>query len=168
MYGYYPKPSKCVLVVKNDEIKQRAEEMFGKYGMEITTSSKSHLGAIIGISEYKEEFVNSKVEEWINDVKKLSTIAKSEPQVSYSAMVFGIQHRWKFVQRTISNISELLLPLENEIRHNLIPALVGREVSDDERDILALPKFDTVVLEYPGQMKTVILNMLHLVKSHST
>ena len=37
------------------------------------------------------------------------------------------------------NASELFEPLENAIRDQLIPALVGREVSDAERQILALP-----------------------------
>ena len=35
--------------------------------------------------------------------------------------------------------SELFEPLENAISDQLIPALVGREVSDAERQILALP-----------------------------
>ena len=35
--------------------------------------------------------------------------------------------------------SDLFEPLENTIRDQLIPALVGREVSDAERQILALP-----------------------------
>jgi len=35
--------------------------------------------------------------------------------------------------------SELFEPLENAIRYQLIPAFVGREVSDAERQILALP-----------------------------
>ena len=35
--------------------------------------------------------------------------------------------------------SELFEPLENAIRDQLIPALVGREVSDTERQILVLP-----------------------------
>ena len=35
--------------------------------------------------------------------------------------------------------SELYESLENAIRDQLIPALVGREVSDAERQILALP-----------------------------
>jgi len=39
----------------------------------------------------------------------------------------------------VPDASELFEPLENAIRHQLIPALVGREVSDAERQILALP-----------------------------
>ena len=42
-------------------------------------------------------------------------------------------------QRTVPDVSELFEPLENTIRDQLIPALVGREVSDAERQILSLP-----------------------------
>jgi len=36
-------------------------------------------------------------------------------------------------------MSELFEPLENAIRDQLIPALKGQEVSDAEKQILALP-----------------------------
>ena len=42
-------------------------------------------------------------------------------------------------QRTVPDASELFEPLENAIGDQLIPALVGQEVSDAERQILALP-----------------------------
>ena len=51
----------------------------------------------------------------------------------------SICHRWVFVQRTIPNISDLFIPLEECIRQVLIPAIVGRKVSDAERMILSLP-----------------------------
>ena len=47
--------------------------------------------------------------------------------------------RWSFVQRTISNISQLFQPLEEVIRDTFIPAVIGRKVSDVERRMLALP-----------------------------
>ena len=43
------------------------------------------------------------------------------------------------MQRTISNISAHFTPLENAIREKLIPALIGRKVTDSEHCILALP-----------------------------
>jgi len=39
----------------------------------------------------------------------------------------------------VPDTSELFEPLENAIRDQLIPALVGREVSDAKRHTLALP-----------------------------
>ena len=97
------------------------------------------MGAIIGTQEYKEEYIRAKVEEWREDVKALASIAKKEPQGAYSAMVFAIQHRWKFIQRTVPEISEYFDELEYEIHNTLLPAIIGREISDLEREIVALP-----------------------------
>ena len=74
------------------------------------------------------------------EVIGLSTVAKREPQAAYSAFIHGVTHRWNYVLRTIPNITELLTPLEEAIRHRLIPAITGRStMSDTERDVLALP-----------------------------
>ena len=54
-------------------------------------------------------------------------------------MVFAIQHRWKFIQRTVPEISEYFDELEYEIHNTLLPAIIGREISDLEREIIALP-----------------------------
>ena len=54
-------------------------------------------------------------------------------------MAFAVQHRWKFALRTIPEIAEHLKVLELEIHHFLLPAIIGRDISNDERDILALP-----------------------------
>ena len=79
------------------------------------------------------------VNNWVDDVKLLAEIARSEPQSAYAAMVFAVQHRWKFAQRTIPEVAEYLKVLEFEIHHFLLPAIIGRDISNDERDILALP-----------------------------
>ena len=75
----------------------------------------------------------------MDDVKQLASIAKDEPQISLTAYSKALCMRWCFVQRTISNISHLFQPLEEVIREELIPAIVGRKISDVERKILALP-----------------------------
>ena len=137
-YGYFPNPAKCVLIVKNPKLEKEAEELFGKYNMEFTTGNR-HLGAVLGSTQSKVEFITQKVEEWVDDVKQLAKIATSEPQAAYTGYCNGIQYRWTFFQRKIPGISELMTPLENEIRRTLIPALVGRQVSDEERQITALP-----------------------------
>ena len=48
-YGYYPKPSKSVLIVKNDPVTlERARTTFAEYDIAITTDGDRHLGAAIG------------------------------------------------------------------------------------------------------------------------
>ena len=114
-------------------------EIYSEYGIEITTEGKLHFGAVIGTKEFKNEYLNDLVNNWVDDVKLLAEIAWSEPRSAYATMVFAVQHRWKFAQRTIPEIAEHLKVLEFEIHHSLLPAIIGRDISNNERDILTLP-----------------------------
>ena len=89
--------------------------------------------------EFKEKYVSEKVANWVQDVEQLTKIAKEEPQLALAGFNKALCMRWCFVQRTISGIRDLFQPLEDVIREKLIPAVVGRKVSDIEREILALP-----------------------------
>ena len=110
------------------------------------------------------------VNNWVDDVKLLVEIAWSEPQSAYAAMAFAVQHRWKFAQRTIPEIAEHLKVLEFEIYYSLLPAIIGRDISNDERDILALPtrlgglgisKLDEMAeVEYAASIKVTTGNSL--------
>ena len=64
--------------------------------------------------------------------QSLSKQAQDDPQAAYSAFTKGVSSRWTLFQRTVPDASELFETLENAIRDRLIPALVGREVSDAE------------------------------------
>ena len=75
----------------------------------------------------------------MKDVENLSEIAQEEPQIAFSAFTKGLSHRWSYVQRTIRGISKLFQPLEDAIRGQLIPAILGRQINDEEQDMLALP-----------------------------
>ena len=72
-------------------------------------------------------------------MSKLAAIANEEPQCVLSAYNTGLSQRWTFIQRTVEAISHLFQPLEDAIRNQLIPSIVGRHVSDLERRMLALP-----------------------------
>ena len=137
-YGYFPLPSKTVLIVKK-EFERKACEIFAGTGVKITTSGERHMGAVIGTTEFKKEYVKGKVEKWIQDIEELATIAKDDPQAALCSFTKAICHRWTYVQRTIPGISNLFQPLENSIREKLIPSVLGRRVSDIERRIIALP-----------------------------
>ena len=96
------------------------------------------MGAVLGSRDFKEMYINSKINKWIEDVEELSMIAK-EPQAVYSCFTKAICHRWTYIQRTVPEIAHFFRPLEAVIREKLIPAIVGRAVSDIERRIMALP-----------------------------
>ena len=78
-YGYFPNPAKCVLIVKDTKSEKEAEELFGKYNMEFTTGNRN-LGAVLGSTQSKVEFVTKKVDQWVDDVKQLANIAISGPK----------------------------------------------------------------------------------------
>ena len=138
-FGYVPKPSKTIMIVKNQELKHLAQTIFSDTGITIELEGERHLGAAIGSPQFKETYVMKKVNNWIRDVEQLSKFAKDEPQVGLSAFTKALCMRWCFVQRTIADIGHLFQPLEDVIRETLIPAIVGRKVSDVERRLLALP-----------------------------
>ena len=112
---------------------------FGQSGVTITTDGERHMGAFIGSEFFKKQYVEKKISKWIEDIEALANIAKDEPQAAYSCFTKAISHRWTYIQRTIPNIAYLFEPLEKAIRETLIPALVGRIVTDTERKIFALP-----------------------------
>ena len=137
--GYNAEPTKSWLIVKEDKLVE-AEAIFADTGVNITTQGKKHLGASLGTSDYKNEFVSSLVKTWVDQIHVLSEIASYEPHAAYIAFTSCIRHRYTFYMRTIPGIEALLQPLENALRNKLIPALTdGRHVSDDERKLLSLP-----------------------------
>ena len=137
MYGYHPKPSKSWLIVK-PEFKEEADRLFSD--VQVTDKGHRYLGSYIGSESGLLEFINNEIESWNADIEGLSKIASSEPQLAYSAFVFGTSRRWNFITRTTPGISELLHALEYKIKDTFIPAIVGKLfVPDYLRDIFSLP-----------------------------
>ena len=67
-YGYFPKPSKTILLVKDEQSFQLDEELFNKEKDEnakikITLSGERHLGAVIGSPLFRSEYVDRGQEE---------------------------------------------------------------------------------------------------------
>jgi hypothetical protein len=72
-------------------------------------------------------------------VHRLSEIAITEPHAAYSVFVHQLQHSWQFTLRTISGLSDAFQPIEDAIRNIFLPALLGRAVSDLERQLFSFP-----------------------------
>ena len=138
-YGFNLEASKCWIIVKPSMLEE-AQIAFEGTEVKFTTSGKKLLGASVGSSDFKAEFVNDLLKKWILQIETLAEIALFNPHSAYVAFTSGIRHRYSYYMRTIPDISALLRPLENVIRSKLIPALTeGRSVTDDERLLLSLP-----------------------------
>ena len=161
------------MIVKTAELLEEAREIFQDTGITIDFQGDRHLGAVIGNQDFKEKYVRKKINNWIKDVEQLSTIAEDEPQLALNAYTKALCMRWCFVQRTISNVGHLFQPLEDVLREKFIPAIVGRNVSDQERRFLALPvRFggigilnpaETAELEFTTSVKITTINLKSLI-----
>ena len=113
--------------------------VFGAMAINITTEGHKHLGAALGSRSYYEEYVGETVEDWVSQITKLAEFAVSQLQASYAAFTFGLWHRWMYFLRTLTDTAVLLEPLERAISDVLIPVLLENQVTETERDLLALP-----------------------------
>ena len=157
-YGYSPNGPKTVLVLKSEELIEEARALFGNT-VKITAAGKRHLGVPLGSETFKKEFVKEKVDKWIGNVIELAEIAQDDPQAALSAFNAGISKRWKLIQRTTTNISELFNPLEDVIRSKFIPAICGKQISDLQRRIVSLPyRYGGLGIENPVQMAEIEYN----------
>lgn len=138
-YGYYVKPSKSWIILKDPTKIELTQDIFADTTINITTDGKRHLGAALGSHNHKENYISEKVSEWCQNITRLSDIAKSQPHAAYAAFIHGEQHKYTYFMRTIGGISNFLEPLDEVINNLFIPALFGRELDEAERKVLELP-----------------------------
>ena len=137
--GYFPKPSKSWLVVKPEKLEE-AKQLFAGSGIQITPEGRKYLGGYVGTEAGAHKYVGELLEEWLEELKNMTTVAKSEPQAAYSSFTAGFKHKITYFMRTIKNLSHVLKPLDDFIDQHFIPAITdGHVASTDERKLLSLP-----------------------------
>ena len=135
LLGYYPRGDKSWLVVK-PHLLEAAKTTFAGTNVQITTDGHKYLGGYIGSDVGKQAYVKSLVDTsalvdtWCSQLRKLSDIAKHEPQAAYTAFVSGFRHRFTYHTRTIPGIEQELLAVDNIIDSKFLPAITeGRQLS---------------------------------------
>jgi len=53
-FGYYPKPVKIILIIKDNSLKQSAQKLFKNQGTKITAHGERYLGS------FKEQYTKNK------------------------------------------------------------------------------------------------------------
>ena len=138
-FGYHPSAHKSWLIVR-EEFLPLAEEVFSNSGINISNEGRSYLRAPLGTSSFSDTIINTKVNQWIEEINRLATIAQLQPQSAYSALTNGLMSKWKYLMRVIPDIHLKLQPIEDAIRQRLLPAITGRNnINNTERQLLALP-----------------------------
>ncbi len=95
-YGYLVNSGKSWLLIKDPCDIERATELFKNHDVKITLGGHRLLGAVIGSTCFREEYVNSKVSTWCTELENLCSIAKSQPHAAYAAFVQGYKHKFSF------------------------------------------------------------------------
>ena len=107
-FGYFPEPSKSVLVVKEAALEE-AKRIFAGTGLKIS-SGHENLGAALGSEELVKKFTEEKVADWVRQIELIAEIAKTQPHAAFAAFTHGLQHKWTFFQRTME-LEDQLLPV---------------------------------------------------------
>ena len=94
LYGYFVNGSKSWIIVKSEKDATRAKEIFGDL-VNITTEGQRHLGAALGSNTY----CSKKVENWTNQIKVLTEIAKTQPQSAYVGFTKGFVSKFTYFLR---------------------------------------------------------------------
>ena len=86
---------------------EEARELFAGTAINVITEGQRHLGSALGSRSSLEEYVNDKVVDWVNEVKRLAEFAVSQPQACFAAFTFGLKHRWTYFLRTLPDMDTL-------------------------------------------------------------
>ena len=138
-HGYYVNTGKSVVVCRTEYLDACRTELSG-YNFRYSNGER-YLGGYLGEDDTRDEWAEGKIAEWCDAVSELARVAAPRyPQSAYAALLFSLQHEWQYMQRVLPLPGELFQPLEDVIRSEFIPALLGSDekVPDDMRELMCL------------------------------
>ena len=136
-----------------EQFKDSAKELFGKYRIQNTTQGRPLLGAPIGTADFCDQYINDMVRCWDTWLKVVTGFASLQPQAAYAPYTHGRRDKWSYMSRACNITKDQFCRMEERIQRSLIPAISGRAVNDDERDLLGLPaRMGGLGLAIPGSV----------------
>ena len=119
--GYYPDPTKSILVVTPGNI-ARAEEHFQGMGIRVVTGHR-YLGGFLGDVSAEKEWLGDKVEGCTESIATLAGVALKHLQSAYAGLQKYLQQEWAFVQTVTPGVGAAFAPVEEALREVFLPAL---------------------------------------------
>ena len=95
------------------------------------------MGYFVGATKAKQTWLEDKVDSWVEGVIHLAGFACIFPQAAYAGLKMALQKEWKFLQSITPGIGPLFAPLEEFLREDFLPYLLGgpkEEVPDPRRN----------------------------------
>ena len=82
--GYYPEPTKIILVVAPRNV-ARSEEFFWGMGIQVVTGHR-YLGGFIGDKETKKRWLSGKITRWAESMETLTGVYRKHLQSTYTGL----------------------------------------------------------------------------------
>ena len=136
--GYYVNEDKSWLIVKNKNLLNEAQQISNS-DIKFTTERKKHLRAAVGSSDFRKLYATEKVNNWCEEIIKLSEFAKTQPHAAYSAFCHGQVDKFTYFLRTIPGMQEYIKLLDHLITNKFIPTLLQAIITDQGRVLFSLP-----------------------------
>ena len=131
--------SKTLLLVKPDLL-NLAHSVFAGTGIKVVTDGARYLGAAIGTPDFIAGYTAGKVQDWQQELMRLSELATTGPHAAYAAFTHELRGRWTYLLRTLEFSAEQLQRLDDTVTEHFLPALTGkRTFMADDLFLLRLP-----------------------------
>ena len=121
------------MILKHGNKLPQAQTMFKETNINFTIEGKRHLGAALGSKNFRDEYASSKANDWCDELDRLLDIAKSQPQAAYTAFIHEQQVKFNYFMRTMPEMHEHMLKVDEKIENVLSPSLQGGEVTKKEK-----------------------------------
>jgi hypothetical protein len=113
-----------------------AHAEFPDLGFIFKTGSR-YLGGFIGDEAEIDEWMDDKIDHWVEEIKQIALVSKSYPQSTYAGMQQLLQVEWAFVHRLVRCIGSKFYGLQKAIQEEFLPSLFGKLTDDDPVQNLA-------------------------------
>ena len=70
-----------------------AKQLFRNHSIQITSEGQRHLSAALGSPDYRNKYINEKVNGWVKVLEKLFMMVVTQPQATYSMNQHGLSAR---------------------------------------------------------------------------
>ena len=119
--GYYPEPTKIILVVAPVNL-ARAKEHFSGLGIRVVTGNR-YLGGYIGDKESEGRWLAAKIKGCTESVEIIAWIYQKQPQSAYAGLQKSLQQEWAFMHRATPGVRGAFGPVETALKDIFVPAL---------------------------------------------
>ena len=96
--GYFPEPAKSIFISRPTDFE--------------CVEGTRYIGGFICTEESRDEWLESKIQGWVETIQIFSKAAHRYPKTAYAGLTRSLQMEWAYVQRVIPDIGDHFGPVE--------------------------------------------------------